>query len=180
MWKIFFPQTFRVVILTQEDMENYSLISSITIISINTCEKAHSQTPTILTPGKQKEKKRKEKKVFYWKKGHNFNLWCCFSVFHWLIYLQMSLLPGVSQTVLNYYNIFVCFFLNNEEQIHSYSLGLHDMFFVIAEIVFENHWKTTFKNYRNIHQQERFLLTPSECSNTSELSIMRQRALQLY
>lgn len=84
----------------------------------------------------------------------------------------MSLLPGVSQTMLNYYNIFVCFFLNNEEPIHHYGLGLHGMLLVIAESVFENHW--------NIHQQERFLLTPTICNNTSELSIMKQKALQLY
>lgn len=53
------------------------------------------------------------------------------------------------------------------------------MFFVITESVFENHWEITSKNHGNINQQERFLLTPTICSNTSELNIMKQKALQL-
>lgn len=82
MWKIFLPQTFRDVILTQEDMENYSLVSSIIIISLKTCEEAHSQTRAILTAEKQKESKRRKKRGILLKErtsfnfNFNFNLWC--------------------------------------------------------------------------------------------------------
>lgn len=59
MGKIFLPQTFRVVILAQGDIENYSLVSSCLIISIKTGEEAHSQTHAILAIGKQKKEKIK-------------------------------------------------------------------------------------------------------------------------
>lgn len=47
--------------------------------------------------------------------------------------ILMCLLPGISQTVQNYYHVCVCFFLSSERHIHCCSLGLHGMFFVIAE-----------------------------------------------
>ena len=71
MGKIFLPQTFRVVILAQVDIENCSLVSSCLIIRIKTGKEADSQTHAILAIGKQ----NKEKKMsLYWKKDHYFNI----------------------------------------------------------------------------------------------------------
>ena len=82
MGKIFLPQTFRVVILAQVDIENCSLVSSCLIISIKTGKEADSQTHAILAIGKQK----KEKKCHFI--GKKTIILIYDAIFYWIIYID--------------------------------------------------------------------------------------------
>lgn len=76
----------------------------------------------------------------------------------------MFFLPWVSQTMQHSYNVYVCFFLNNEEHIFCYSLGLHGVFFVVAEEkVFWNITGKSFLKNTETFISKRIFLLPQWC-----------------